>query len=422
MLLVGSRKFTSTLSPMSAWTPLWQDYRYDARAPLEVDLAVDVCVIGAGVGGIATAWHLAQLGVRATVLEARTAGSGASGRNGGFVIAGTAPFHNDARRRFGHELARRIHAATIDAQRDVLAIAGELGARDLFERRGSLRLAVDSEESAHLLEDIEALHEDGFPAQLVTGDDLPVERRGPGRSGYVTAEDCSVQPARWIRAFAGGAEALGTAIYEHTPVAAPLGERDGAAFVLRTPRARLRAERVVVAADGALPILVPAVAPNVRSKRLHMVATAPTDARLAPQLVYSRWGYEYHHQTPEGRVALGGYSDIDGDGSSASFTDREEPSPIVLDRLERHLREELGVEAPVTHRWVGLVGYGPDERPLAGPVPSQDGLFVLGGYNGTGNLNGFVAGRVVAELIARGSAPDADLYDTGRVVGSETGP
>jgi glycine/D-amino acid oxidase-like deaminating enzyme len=49
-------------------------------------------------------------------------------------------------------------------------------------------------------------------------------------------------------------------------------------------------------------------------------------------------------------------------------------------------------------------------------VAGQDGLFVLGGYNGTGNLNGFVAGRVVAELIARGSAPDADLYDTGRIV------
>jgi gamma-glutamylputrescine oxidase len=400
---------------MSAWTPLWQDYPYDARGPLEVDLDVDVCVIGAGVGGISTAWHLAQLGVSATVLEGRTAGSGASGRNGGFVIAGTAPFHNDARRRFGHELARRIHAATIDAQREVLSIAGQLGASDLFEQRGSLRLAVDADESEHLLEDLEALHEDGFPAELVTGDDLPAELRGPGRSGYITAEDCSVQPARWIRAFADGAEALGAQIFEHTPVAAPLGARDGAAYVLQTPRARIRAERVIVAADGALPVLVPAARPNVRTKRLHMVATAPTDARLAQQLVYSRWGYEYHHQTPEGRVALGGYSDIDGVGSADSYTEREDPSPDVMARLERHLREELGVEAPVTHRWVGLVGYGADERPLAGPVPGQDGLYVLGGYNGTGNLNGFVAGRVVAELVARGSAPDADLYDTGRI-------
>jgi gamma-glutamylputrescine oxidase len=415
MLLVGIGSLR-TLLPMSAWTPLWQDYSYDARSPLEVDLDVDVCVIGAGIGGISTAWHLARHGISATVLEGRTAGSGASGRNGGFVIAGTAPFHNDARRRFGPELARRIHAATIDAQRELLEIAEQLGASDLFEQRGSLRLAVDSEESAHLLEDLEALHEDGFPAELVTGDDLPAELRGPGRSGYITAEDCAVQPARWIRAFADGAEALGTRIFEHTPVAAPLGARDGASFVLQTPRGRVRAERLVVAADGALPILVPAVGANVRSKRLHMVATAPTDARLAQQLVYSRWGYEYHHQTREGRVALGGYSDIDGTDGADSYTEREEPSPVVMWRLERHLREELGVEAPVTHRWVGLVGYGPpDERPLAGPVAGEDGLFVLGGYNGTGNLNGFVAGRIVAELIARGSAPDADLYDSGRI-------
>jgi gamma-glutamylputrescine oxidase len=397
---------------MSAWTPLWQDYDYRPRGSLDGDLDVDVCVIGAGIGGISTAWHLAALGVRATVLEARTAGSGASGRNGGFVIVGTAPFHNDARRRFGRELARRIRTATIDARQEVLAIADGLGVSDLFRRCGSMRLAVDSEESAHLLEDIEALHEDGFHAEIVTGDDLPVELRGPGRSAYITPDDCSVQPARWLRAFAGAAEAEGARILEHTPVAAPLGARDGSTLVLQTPHGRVRAERVVVAADGALPILVPAVGAHVRTKRLHMVATAPTDAQLAPQLVYSRWGFEYHHQTPEGRVALGGYSDLDAD---ASFTEREEPSPAVLARLERHLREELGVEAPVTHRWVGLVGYGPGERPIVGPLPGEDGLYVLGGYNGTGNLNGFVAGRIVAQLIARGNAPDADLYDSGRV-------
>jgi gamma-glutamylputrescine oxidase len=402
----------ATLPEMSAWTPLWQDYRYDARDRLEGDLDVEVCVIGAGIGGISTAWHLARHGVHATVLEARTAGSGASGRNGGFLIAGTAPFHNDARRRLGNELARSIRAATIDAQRHVLEIAESLGVADLFQRRGSLRLAVDAEESAHLLEDLAALHEDGFAAELVTGDDLPPELRGPGRSGYLVADDCSMQPSRWIRAFAAGAEQHGVRILEHTPVAAPLGARDGAAFILETPHGRVRAERVVVASDGALPILVPQVFPHVRTKRLHMVATAPTDAPLAPQLVYSRWGYEYHHQTPEGRVALGGYSDIDGEGS---FTEREEPTPVVMARLERHLRDELGVHAPISHRWVGLVGYGPSERPFAGPLPGEDALYVLGGYNGTGNLNGFVAGRIVAELIAHGEAPDAVLYDTGRI-------
>ena len=48
------------------------------------------------------------------------------------------------------------------------------------------------------------------------------------------------------------------------------------------------------------------------------------------------------------------------------------------------------------------------------PCPEQDGLFVAGGYNGTGNLNGFTAGRIVSELLATGQSADARLYDSAR--------
>src|SRR4051794_9094309 len=98
---------------MSTTTPFWQDYPYQPREPLDGDRSVDVCVVGAGIGGVSTAWHLAERGVRALVLEARQVAAGASGRNGGFLIAGAAPFHNDARALFGGELARRIYAATL---------------------------------------------------------------------------------------------------------------------------------------------------------------------------------------------------------------------------------------------------------------------------------------------------------------------
>jgi glycine/D-amino acid oxidase-like deaminating enzyme len=97
-----------------------------------------------------------------------------------------------------------------------------------------------------------------------------------------------------------------------------------------------------------------------------------------------------------------------------SFTTVEQASPAIHARLERFLRDDLGVEAPVTHRWIGLVGYSRDERPFAGAVPGHDGLFAAGGYNGTGNLNGFTAGRVVSELLATGRSADARLYDSAR--------
>src|SRR5689334_929124 len=103
-------------------------------------------------GGVSTALHLAARGLRPIVLEARTVASGASGRNGGFLIAGPAPFHNDARRQFGPELARRIYAATLDAQQQVYDLAAELGAGDVVRRVGALRLAQDTDEADHVRE------------------------------------------------------------------------------------------------------------------------------------------------------------------------------------------------------------------------------------------------------------------------------
>ena len=395
---------------MSSSVPYWQDEPYAPRPALDADVDVDVCVVGAGIGGLATAWHLAERGARALVLEARQVASGASGRNGGFFIAGTAPMYNDARRLFGADLAWRLHAATLAAQQEVYALAQTIGAGDHFRRVGMLRLAVDADEADHVREHVRDLHADGFPGELVPTERLPPAVRRDGRIGLYTAHDGSVHPARWLRALARSLESRGVRIHEGTTVEAPVGERDGSTLVLRTPGGRVRARRVVVAADGDLGTLVPAFAGRVRAVRLHMVATAPVDDVVLPYPVYARDGYEYAQQLPDGRIALGGFRDLD----RGAYTDAEEIDPDVAARLERYLAEDLDVVAPVTHRWVGIVGYSGDERPFAGAAPGEPGLFALGGYCGTGNVNAFVAARIVADLATTGQSPDADLFDASR--------
>ena len=65
----------------------------------------------------------------------------------------------------------------------------------------------------------------------------------------------------------------------------------------------------------------------------------------------------------------------------------------------------------MTHRWVGIVGYAEDPLPACGAVPDAGGrVFALGGYNGTGHVQGFVAAGVVADLLATGTSPDSGLY------------
>lgn len=374
----------------------WLDEPYDPRPDLDGDVTADVCVIGGGVAGLATTWHLLDRGFRPVLVEACEVAAGASGRNGGFFIAGAAPMYHDTVREWGRDRARRIHRASLEAQAEMLEVAEAIGAARHFGHDGMLRLAVDEKEAADVRAHQAALAADGFPGELVDTEGLPEALRRPGRAGVFFPGDCAVHPVRWLRALADACERRGARLFERTRV------RHGGQGVV-AGRGRVLADAVVMAGDAA----IGRVAPAVRPRRLHMVATRPEPTRRLPCPVYSRYGHEYAQQRPDGAVTLGGYSDLDGD---SGWTERDEVSDRVVRRLERHLRDELGVRAAVSHRWVGVVGYSADALPRCGFVPAREDLLALGGYNGTGHVQAWVAARIVADLLAHGTSADADLY------------
>ena len=124
---------------------------------------------------------------------------------------------------------------------------------------------------------------------------------------------------------------------------------------------------------------------------------APDPLVRVPRPVYSRWGYDYWQQRPDGSIALGGARDVGGD---AEWTDDATPTDTVQRALERRLRETIGVRAPVTHRWAASVGYTADGLPIAEQV--RPNVWAIGGYCGTGNVIGALLGRAAARAIARG--------------------
>lgn len=384
---------------IEATTPFWLDSPYEPRPPLGDDVEVEACVVGGGVAGLSCARRLAQHGIDTLLLEAGTVAGGASGRNGGFLIAGTALFHNDARERLGAERARAIYARTLAAQEEILELAKELGAGDDVRRAGLLRLAVTREEAEHVRDHAAALRADGFPGEFVERDELPPALRRSGLAGCLTRHDAALHPVRWYRALARAAEAAGARICEGTPASAPVPAPSEGPLV--TPGGSVRARHVVVAADGGLPDLVPEYAGRVRTRRLHMVATTPVQP-VFDSLVYARFGHEYFQQLPDGRVLAGGFGDLDGE---RSYTNDDAGEPVIWERVHRYLREDLGIDADVTHSWTGTVGYTADLLPYAGELPDRQGLHVAGGYSGHGNVPGYMCGREIADAIA-GDAPE----------------
>ena len=389
-----------------ATAPYWLDAPYAPRPPLSGTVEAEACVVGGGVAGLACAHRLAQHGIDTILLERDAVAGGASGRNGGFLIAGVAVFHNDARERYGPERARSIYARTLAAQEHVYELASELDVPEAVRRIGLLRLAVSEEEAEHVRRHVDALRDDGFPGELLEHDELPPALRRTGLVACLTEHDGALHPARWYRALAGAAEAAGVRICERSPVRGPVSAP--AEGPVESDAGSVRARHVIVAADGALPALVPEYAGRVRARRLHMVATAPL-AHVLDRMVYARWGYEYLQQRPDGRVLAGGFSDVDGEDS---YTDSDAGSRAIWDRVERYLREDLGVDAEITHRWAGVVGYTEDSLPYVGEVQGRPGLYVAGGYSGVGNVPGFMSGCELADTIA-GHGPEP-LFPAGR--------
>ncbi|WP_244412096.1 FAD-binding oxidoreductase, partial [Sinorhizobium sp. CCBAU 05631] len=80
------------------------------RTPVKLQgrVETDICVVGAGYTGLATAIHLAEKGNKVTVVEGAQVGWGASGRNGGQIVNGLNVSLSTIRSRFGEDAARFI--------------------------------------------------------------------------------------------------------------------------------------------------------------------------------------------------------------------------------------------------------------------------------------------------------------------------
>jgi gamma-glutamylputrescine oxidase len=358
--------------------PLWLDAEAPEYGPLSADEAVDVAIVGGGVTGLACARVLAAGGAIVRVIEARSVGTGASGRNGGFALRGTALPYDQGRlpdlERFTEEALGRIRE-----------LAG-----DVFRPEGSLRVAVSPEELAALQAEHDALREDGFAVELRGRDALPPALRPHALGGLFHPPDGAFDQGRWIRRLASLAHEAGARLAEHTRAT----ELDGTTVV--TDRGRVAADAVLVATDGYTHGLLPELDEAIVAFRGQVVATEPLPVTLFPCPIYARWGYDYFQQLPDGRVVLGGRRDTDLD---AETTREEAPSETIQARLDELLRVLLGELPPITHRWTGLMGYSADFLPLVGPLPDREGVWVSAGYSGHGNVLGFACGEAVAQAL-----------------------
>jgi glycine/D-amino acid oxidase-like deaminating enzyme len=365
--------------------PVWEQGGWDPLSALVGEFEAEVCVVGLGGSGLSAVQRALALGVSVIGIDAGIVAGSAAGRNGGFLLAGSAAFYHLARQQLGAERARALYAATID---QIQQMAEETPA--LVRLVGSLRIALDAAEYDDCLAQHAAMREDGLPVERYAGDE--------GRGLYFPT-DGAFNPLARARELAKRALAGGAQLFERSPATVIASGR------VTTPGGVVRAKRIIVAVDGRLEHLLPQLAGRVRSARLQMLASAPTREVCFPRPVYANYGYLYWQQLPSGEVALGGFRDA---FREAEWTIEDTPSDAVQARLERFLCEHLGVQAPVTHRWAASVGYTGGILPIFAEV--LPGVWAVGGYNGTGNVIGALCGQAAVAQAVTGSSSLARLF------------
>jgi gamma-glutamylputrescine oxidase len=354
-------------------TPIWEDGAWTPLPAVSGQHRADVCVVGLGGSGLMAIEEVIAANASVVGIDAGTVGGGAAGRNAGFLLAGLADFFHTMVARFGDVTAAALYRET-QSEIDRLL----LQAPELVKRTGVLRLAATPAEIADCAAHLQALQRHGFPGEAYSG--------AEGR-GVLVPDDGVFQPLHFVRRQATELRVRGAQLFEQSPAIA-LGPRE-----VRTATGVITCDKIIVAVDGGLERLLPELAGRVRTARLQMVGTAPSEKITFPRPIYWRDGFEYWQQLPTGAIALGGFRDAGGPGE---WTHDARPSEIVQERLESFLRERLHITAPITHRWAASVSYTGDRLPILEEVRRD--VIATGAYCGTGNTVGRLCGRAAAQL------------------------
>jgi sarcosine oxidase, subunit beta len=354
-----------------------------------------VVVVGAGIIGLFTAWHLARAGVSdVLVVDRGFLSNGASGRNGGGV-----------RQQWETRATVRLARESVGAFRD---FGREFGYNIWFRQGGYLFLAGTEEELERLRAVQRVVASEGLPARIL--DPSQIARRAPALSlehvvgGTYLATDGTVYPFPAVWGLYEAVRAKGVEVALGVEVQKVLSE-NGRVVAVDTTAGRVATDTVVNAAGGWSKDVSGRAGLTVANvaTRHEILATEPLKPFLDPMVVRASDGL-YFSQTMRGEI-VGGVTVHHPPGTDAgmpSSTEFLRTMSRALTGLVPRLRS-LGV----LRAWSGFYDDTPDGLPVIGEDPRLKGFVHANGFGGHGVMISPAATRRVAEAIL-GARSDLD--------------
>ena len=366
----------------------------------------DLAVVGGGYTGLWTAIIAKERSPARDVvlIDAFSVGSGASGRNGGFLESTLTHGVANGMSRFPDELGilEQLGLENLDA---IEAAIGRYGIDCDYERTGVIDVTTseqgvdDFADDFRLLsslgQDVELLDEQAMRAQV----DSPTYRGGLWRK----ARAALVDPARLAWGLKAAAESLGVRIYEDSK-ATGVGKAGGGVLV-KTPLGGIRARRVALCTNAFKPLLR-RIGQYIVPVYDYAMVTEPLSSSQMSEIGWTgRQGlsdyanqFHYYRLTEDNRILWGGYDAIYHWRGKVNPLLEQRPETFAL--LSRHFFETFPQleGTKFTHVWGGAIDTCTRFSVFWGTALSGRVAYALG-YTGLGAAAARFGGEVMLDLL-----------------------
>ncbi len=367
-------------------TSYWQR-AYPFRIP---EITTDIAIVGGGYVGLSTAYWISELrpDLKITVLERSFCGSGASGRNAGFLTIGSAAFYKGLTLKWGQKSATDIQKFAADSLELVHQHILRSSAEVKYERTTSVTLFKNHDEYQAWTNP--AFNPELFKFELKVGASLPPALQTKFAAGYETGPEYKVNPAQLLSSMKKMLMSRKVQIVENS-CAFKLNEEG-----VLTENNQIKASKVVLALNGYFAQFHPAFSDAIIPRRAQMLAVEVEEDFDCPSLYYDPAQRVYWRKTLDKVLVVGGKRLMDEAGETGDF---EKVTPVIQEALEQYLQSNLGVHYKVINRWSGTMGFTEHELPFIDRVKAPIEAFMAGGFSGHGMGLGFHAGKETAELV-----------------------
>jgi sarcosine oxidase subunit beta len=359
-----------------------------------------VVIIGGGIMGASTAYHLAQKGCRDVIIVERDL----------LAQASTGLSAGGIRQQFSHPANIRLSQESVR----IFERFQELFGVDIeFRQVGYLFLAQRADTWQEFLSNAEIQRHHGVPVEVLTPDELklrwPYLTVDDLQGGTFCAEDGYADPYMVAMGFANAARRLGVHIEEQTLVTG-LQIQGGRIVGVETSRGSISAPVVVNVAGawGAQVARMAGIELPIQPFRRQVFVTESFEPipKPVPMILDMEPAFYFRG---EGPGVLMGMSDPEEPSSFATHVDY-----AFLEQVVEHAihRAPILEDAEIRNGWGGLYAITPDDNPIIGPLPDIEGLFCAAGFSGHGFQQAPAVGRIVSELILDGRT-DFDLEPFG---------